>query len=303
MIRSFALLTAGLLGAACASTAWGGDVDDRPRPDEGDTIRGDTLRLDGKGDAGLQDARYGGYHGGYHGGWGGYRGWGGWGGYRGGYGWGGGYRGYYGGYRGYGWGYGYRPAFYLGFGRGWGYGGYGYGLGYGGYGYGGYYPASYYGGGYGGYYSSPVYYSSGYSSPCVCSAVTTAPAQTYQYQAPTTSQPAIVTPPAPMQTTPPPPAPGNVGTFQYNGGPRALVPMPREIVPATAPGKLQRDGRLVSLTPETPTPRYRAYGEAEAPTTSPVREPVSDLLRVSLPANESFDSFSGGTMIFTQARY
>jgi len=300
MFRSFALITAGLLASACPGTASAGTSagDDRPRPEA------DTVRLDGKGDADIQDARWGG--GGYRGGWGG--------GYRGG--WGGGYRGWggyggYGGYRGYGYGYGYRPAFYFGFGRGYGgygYGGYGYGSGYGGYyggGYGGYYPASY--GSYGGYYASPVVYSSAYANPCVCSAgVTTVPAQaSYQYQVPATAQPPVTTVPAP-QPMPPAPAPGNVGTFQYNGGPRVMIPIPRELVPAAAPGKMQRDGRLVSLTPAAPVPHYRAYGEKpEASEPVRAREPASDLLRVSLPASEpidSFDSFTGGTMSFTQAR-
>jgi len=180
---------------------------------------------------------FGGYRGGYVGGYrGGYRG-GYYGGYRGGY--YGGYRGYYGGYRGYG--YGYR--------------GYGYG-----YGYRGYYPryyAGYYGGygGYGGYagyvdpgysygYSYPSYYSYGYSypsyysypvysyspcalttSPVIVSRVTStvpsiAPSQGVPVM-PKASEDSVL--PTPKNAAPAPKS----GTFPYDGGPMAPVPMPK----------------------------------------------------------------------------
>jgi len=312
MFRPLAILTAGLFGLACVGAT---SAADSVRADGGDTIR-----LDGKGDADLQETRGfhggGGYHGGYHGGYGGYRGWGGYGGYRGGYGYGG-YRGYgYGGYRGYGYGGFYRP--YYGYGLGFGYyrpyyGGY-YGGGYygGGYGgYGGYYGAGY-GGGYGGYYASPVY---SYYSPCstdvmvVPNTTVTMPVQaTYQQQIGQPVQQAVPQPmpqAAPQPAPQAPPQPMAPAGFSYDGGPRYIVPMPRDTAPAAVPTRpsLPRDGRLVSNTPAKASYRYLAYGETPeaAPAPAPARV-RSDLITASLSLGEGTNSFSGGTMVFTHAR-
>ena len=112
MVRNLTIVLAGLLGLGAAATAFADS---------------DLLRLDGKGDAQVEQTRGyygGGYRGGYRGGYG-YRGY--YGGYRGGF-----YRGNYGYYGGY-----YRPGFSVGF----------YGAPY----YSGYYNPSY-------YYAPPVYY-------------------------------------------------------------------------------------------------------------------------------------------------
>ena len=179
----------------------------------------------------------GGYHGGYHvGHYGGYRGY--YGGYRGYY---GGYRGFYGGYRGY---YGayYRPYFY--------------GAGY--YGYSPYYYSSSY------YYTSPsVYY---YSSPIYCP---------IGMETTTTLESQRVMPPADALNYAPQtqtlPLPRDAGTYPYDGGPRAPVPMPRIDNPGDAPPArlspiptVPLDGRPVSLPAPKATPvkyTFPAYGE------------------------------------------
>jgi len=185
----------------------------------------------------------GGYYGGYRGGFsGGYRGYG-YGGYRG-YGYGG-YRGYgYGGYRGYGYG-GYRGYGYGGY-RGYGYGGYG-GYGYGGYGY---YRPRYYGGYYGGYYGISYYPIAVVCTDSTPRILETAPATPYQ------------TLPTPTPATPdlPDPVKPN-GTFEYDGGPKEPVPMPRAMeVPVRRP--LIVDELMVSQ-PSTKSGKlvYPAYGE------------------------------------------
>jgi len=226
-------------------------------------------------------------------------------------------RGWYGGYRGYGYGGYYRPL-YIGLG-GWGYGGYGYGgygYGLGGYGggYGGYYSGGYYPASYASYsYVSPSYYS--YASPCTCGVSYSIPAQaSYQTQSPVIiqQQPTTVTPPTPMPpSTVPQPLPGNSSTFQYDGGPRTLIPMPpalRGTTPAVVPGgqSVPRDGRMVSLTRPAASGsyQYRAYGEkpAEAVRPAPIRRQASDLITASLVGEEDGNGFSGGTMVFTQPR-
>lgn len=212
-------------------------------------------------DAELLDARYvryGGYggYGGYrgYGGYGGYRsyGYGGYGGYRG-YGYGG-YRGYgYGGYRGYGYGgysggyRGYSGGFYGGFSGGYygGYRGYGYG-GYRGYGYGG---SGYYG------ISEPVP-----SGPAVYS-LNIVPGVVQGSERPT---PYLPSDPQPA----PRPLP-NDGTFDYDGGPRSPVPLPKADQPNNKPPTVPLEGRPVSL-PGRSTPKYTypAYGEVPRPPAS-----------------------------------
>jgi len=220
----------------------------------------------------------GGYIGGYRGGYiGGYRG-GFYGGYRGGY--YAGYRGYYGGYRGYGYGYGgYYPRYYGGY-----YGGYGY-PGYASYGYS--YPSYY---SYG--YSYPSYYSYGYSYPSYSSypvysyspcTLTTAPvvvssvASSVPSIAP--SQGVPVMPKASEDSVLPTPkdaGSSKSGTFPYDGGPMAPVPMPKGANQNQAPADPQDDTQTVIpriTTPATdllvslPTANkgkwvYPAYGEA-----------------------------------------
>ncbi len=167
-----------------------------------------------------------GYYGGYRGYYGGYRGY--YGGYRGGY-WGGGYgfyrRPYYGGYYG-----GYRP-YYAGY-----YGG-------------GFYGAGYYRPYYGGYYGYSSYYwpCSAQSAPVV---VTLAPqavqpaAPVYQAQAPA---PQLLPAPAPV-------AAPQQATYPYDGGPKALVPMPNAdtVDPTFGPRPtVPVQGKLVYLPAET----------------------------------------------------
>jgi len=255
--RTSLLACAGVL--LCATASQAGDVLLLNRPA---TATAPTLKLgEVAPDADTFDVR--GFHGGARGGYAGYRG--GYGGFRGGYGVGyGGYRGgYYGGYRG-------------------GYYG-GYGVGYGGY-YGGYGPVYRYN--YASYYASPSVYA--YYPP----AVITYP-QTYYYYypiatpvaTPTTTfslkiaplvpriqvqaspySPTPITqgqpnyPPAPIQGRPIPAD----GTFDYDGGPRLPVPMPKaEPAPMNTHPTVPLDGRPVSLPlRSTPTKYYYpAYGE------------------------------------------
>jgi len=194
----------------------------------------------------------------YHGGYGGYR-----------------HVGYYGG--------GYRHVGYYG-------GGYRYGGYYGGYRsvgyYGGYYRpyVGYYGGGYYApyvyttpvyYYSSPAYY---YSAPCYTypisvtvggATVAETYRPTYQYQPQYQPQQQ----PPQLYQQPMPGAPNN-GTYPYDGGPVAPVPLPRDPTqtPSVQPGlkvviPAQGDGRLVSLPAQPQTGSsgfaYQAYGEQQ----------------------------------------
>jgi len=268
-------LTAGLLALAVFTPARAADDDLRlTLPGAADAADAPTRTLGATNDdltADTFETRYYG-GGGYRGGYGGYRGYGG--GYRGGY--YGGYRGgYYGGYRGgyYGYGRGYyggygRGLYIGGFGRGYGYGGYGYG-GYG-YGYGGYAPVY-------SYYSYPVYPSySYYYSPCAVVASSVAPATTLDYSitpsTPTPSGPTLsttpTTPTTPTLPTPgagvAPPMPRADGTYPYNGGPAALVPMPKGEETMTLPRvPTPITDRIVSLEVEPKTGKflYPAYGE------------------------------------------
>jgi len=219
-------------------------------------------------------ARYGGGRGGFYGG---YRG--GYGGYRGGY---ASYRGgYYGGYRGgyYG---GYRGGYYGGY-----RGGY-----YGGYRYGGYYPR-YYGGYYPRYYSS-YYYPSYYPSYSYYY-----PSYGYSYSAyyPISGNcdnesRVLVVPPSSSNSLPQPnetlpgPTPrimprADDGTFPYDGGPKAPVPMPKivpqqemearslDVRPTVVPfDSIYPDETLVSMKakaektePKTGKWNFPAYGE------------------------------------------
>jgi hypothetical protein len=267
MIRSLSVLSAGVVALAMVGAA---------------KADNELVRLDGKGDAEMLEARY--YGGGFrYGGFGGYRGFG-YGGYRGvGFGYGG-YRGFgygYGGYRGFGYG-GYRP--YYGYYRPYGYGlrlGLGLGLGYGSYYGGGYYGGGYYGGG---YYSSPVYYSQPYYSSYYYGCSTDAAG------IPSTTL-TIIRPSAPQ-------APFD-GTFPYDGGPRdgSLAPNP---APAGVPGRLlPRGARLVSVPAPNSGYQFVAYGEQPIePTTRP--DAKSDTLRVSYPAyGEPMPDFVGGSTVYT----
>jgi len=266
MIRSLSVLSAGVVALAVSGAA---------------NADNDLMRLDGKGDAEVQETRYGG--GGFRGGagFGGYRGFGGYG-----RGYGGGYYGRgigYGGYgRGFGYGYGrgyyggyYRPYYGFGYGLGLGlgyasyYGGYG-----GGYGYGGY------GGGYGGYYGnsySTPYYSSSYGlCPCATNTII-----------PSAASVNLVTPTA-----------GN-GTFPYDGGPQDgfLVPAPAGMPNHT---NTPRDGLRVSVPASSSGYQFMAFGEQPAPADQrPATGDSSDLLRASYPAyGEAPRGFSGGTTIY-----
>jgi hypothetical protein len=195
----------------------------------------DTIDARGGGHGGHYGGGHGGHYGGYHGGhYGGYH-VGHYGGYRGYY---GGYRGYYGGYRGY---YGayYRPYFY--------------GAGY--YGYQPYYYSSYYSAPSVYYYSSPVYCPIGLEGASVGTARIMPPADALNYRPDAEALP----------------LPRDPGTYPYDGGPRAPVPMPRIDNPGDAPPArlappptVPLDGRPVSLPGPKATPvkySYPAYGE------------------------------------------
>lgn len=237
---------AGLLAlAVCIPPARAGDDDIRLRlpatPDDFAPAR--TLGADADDlDADTIQTRHYGFRGGfvgYRGGvWGGHRGWG-WGGHRG---WG------WAGHRGWGWG-GFHPV-YRGF-------------------HGGYFGPRYVGGLYTYYpsfYSSPVYYSypvysTYYYSPCAL--VTAAPTTTLQYRiVPSTPAPA---PSTPTPADPAPPMPNADGTYPYNGGPAAPVPMPRGGDEAMTLPRVPTPvvDRWVSLKAEPVTGKYiyPAYGE------------------------------------------
>jgi hypothetical protein len=271
-------LMAGLLALAfCIPAAQAADDDIRLKLSASPDDDGEVRTLGGTNsdlDADTLEMRYyGGYRGGYggyrggYGGWGGYRGYvgyrggyGGWGGYRGGYGGWGGYRGWgYGGYRGWG-------GYYAGY-RGWGgYRGFygGYYPSYGGY-YGGYYPS------YASYYSYPVYsypvYSTYYYYPCAT--VAAAPTTTLDYSivpsTPTPADPTQTTPSPSLKTTPAPPMPRVDGTYPYDGGPAAPVPMPKGGDEAMTLPRVPTPilDRVVSLKDEPTTGKYvyPAYGE------------------------------------------
>lgn len=173
----------------------------------------------------------------------------------------GGFRGgYYGGFRGYN--SFYRPFVSVGFNRGY-YGGYGYG----GYGYGYSYYPTYYAPS---YYAAPLYY----SQPCY-----TYPISGYGTGGALTYQPMIVNPAQQQQQQQLPqpysmPMKPSDGTYPYDGGPTAPVPLPKETVPAYQPGSKivpASDGRLVSLPNGQPKATtggfaYPAYGEQQATT-------------------------------------
>jgi len=194
--------------------------------------------------------------------------------WRGGY-YGGGYRGYYGGgYRGF-YGGGYNRPYYNSF----------YGRPY----YNSFYARPYFNN-YQPYYSAfyPRVYST-YYSPYYCSPSYYAPAYSYpSYYYPIAGE----TLPAPLATmqgapayaapqyTPPMPPPGN-GTYPYNGGPNAPVPMPNAVPNQGNPPAptLPIDGRLVSL-PATFSGGVNAFG----PHSTPAPAAPTPAPRVSYPA-------------------
>ena len=66
--------------------------------------------------------------------------------------------------------------------------------------------------------------------------------------------------------------PGQPGTFPYDGGPSAPVPMPRreaapppqpQPAPMSVPPRLQREDRMISLPRSTPKYSYPAYGDTQ----------------------------------------
>lgn len=229
MTRLHSILLAGVVGLVLTTSA---------RAD------GDIVRLDGKGDASIEEARWGrGYYGGWYGG---YRGFG-WGGYRG-YGWGGsvGWRGGY-------WG-GYRP--WYGYYRPW--GGWGY--------------SSYYA------WAPSVYYYPSYSYVVPTYSYSFFPCAT------TSSENAnVVTLGRPYVPQRPDVPRSSDGTFPYNGGP-SVNPMDRAAptgVPARP--NLKRDGLLVSLPANDPY-QFRAYGEEAPVSRPTPRPAARDVLFVSHPS-------------------
>jgi len=262
------LLTAGLLAVtgllAGSASSRAGDLFRLAIP-AGDNTP--TMKLGEAGtDADTLDVWFrGGFHGGFRGGfYGGYRGFYG-GGFRGfgGYGGGYGYRSFYGGYGGFG---GYRPFYGSSFAyRPYYWGGCGY------YGY-----PSYW---YGNYGFCPI----GGASPALASTTFSLElgsggleAQLQPVPAPSVQPVPNGSAPSPAPSTPARPAP-NEGTFEYDGGPRTPVPIPRgepsaPPAPRTdpAPMNLQPavplEGRPVSIQTQTtvrtgPRYTYPAYGE------------------------------------------
>jgi len=237
-----------------------------------------TLGFDGAADTVAVRGYHGGY-GGYHGGYGGYHG------YHGGYGGYHGYHGGYGGYRGYA-GYRgfyahnyypyYRNRYFNSF-----YPSVAFGLGY----YRPYYYSSdYYYPSY--YYSAPSYY---YSAPPV-----------YYYSAPScpigvsvTTQPYSETLSLPSDSSGPRPTMPAIpqgealqgdGSYPYDGGPRAPVPIPRaEPAPirVPSPATVPLEGRVVSMPAQPSKFAYPAYGEESVRTsfaqdrTIPVKNEVA----------------------------
>jgi hypothetical protein len=215
------------------------------------------------------------------------------GGFRGGYG-GGFYRGGYGGYRG-GISYGYRGGYYGGIGYRGGYSGGGYYGGYARFGYGG---CGYYGYSYPSYYSgyscySPGCYTYDYISPC--SSVTVLPPVTVRVG------PSYSLRPAPSTVLPGTPGPAPVlplpkedstapGTFNYDGGPKELVPMPKgEDGAMTLPRKpAVAVERVVSLTQSNAKSSnkwsYPAYGESATRNTAKKADPKFQLIVYGRPA-------------------
>ncbi len=197
----------------------------------------DTIDVRGGGRGGGGGFHGGGFRGGSYGGYRGFAG-----GFRGGY---GGYRGYYGGYGGY------LGGLFRGY-------------------YGGYYP------GYYNYYYPQVvpYYPDYYYYP-ISTVTPSVPATTFtlrigpvttQVQArrlPVLPNPTLRTQPLYPQPAPTPGRPAD-GTFDYDGGPRVPVPLPKaEPAPMNPQPTVPLDGRPVSL-PVRSTPvkyYYPAYGE------------------------------------------
>jgi hypothetical protein len=244
-------IPAGLLAAAglLAPAAQAGDLmrlDLKKAPAPTASL---SLNLDGD-EADTLDAAYrGGYrYGGSYGYRGGYR-YGGSYGYRGGYRYGGsyGYRGYYGGYY---------PRYNYGY-----YPRYNYG----------YYPGYYYG------YYAPYYYPGvsisvyrpAYYYPIDTSAAPMPPAAALDYGPGTYGGAPSAEPlPAPRPVAP------SQGTFPYDGGPRAPVPMPKSDPAPTAapPAAVPLEGRSVSLPGKPAKLSYPAYGEPPARTTTVVKD-------------------------------
>jgi hypothetical protein len=212
-------------------------LDLKATPDDlaADTVPTRLVRGAARGVArGVGFAAHRGYYGGYRGGF--------YGGYRGYY---GGYRGYYGGYRGYYGGY-YAPRFY-----------------------GAYYGPRYYGS----YYYTPSYYDypsySGYYAPLVTYPIASAGAVV-------AAQPAVIRSaapanyerplPMPQADDQPQPAPGQPGTYDYDGGPQRRIPMPpAEESPVVHPNRHQPAvvEDLVVKLPGKASGKwtYPAYGE------------------------------------------
>ena len=96
---------------------------------------------------------------------------------------------------------------------------------------------------------------------------------------------------------------GTPATYQYDGGPRNLVPTPSP-APMTNPAQptAPADGRFVS---NTAGPRYLAYGETEQTPARATRiaaqptESSDDFVQIVYRPSSS-PSFDGGTMIYTQ---
>ena len=120
---------------------------------------------------------------------------------------------------------------------------------------------------YSSYYYTPYYSSSYYYYPIAGDTVSP-PATTLQsyYQ-------------APQSSVPMPPASNGNGTYQYDGGPRSVIPMPTETNPANTPRSIiPTDGRLVSLPTET------TGGTSQVSTLPTLTRAKTGTPRVSYPA-------------------
>ncbi|HZT80709.1 MAG TPA: hypothetical protein VFA26_10820 [Gemmataceae bacterium] len=200
--------------------------------------------------------------------------------------WHGGFRGsWHGGYRAF-----YGPRFYGGF-----YGPRFYAARY-------FYGPRFFGGYYGGfyrpfvsyyYYAPPVYYSYPYPYPCYYPVSYSGPVTTFQAGGVSLSLglgstarayplPVAPTPNLPPNGGTPMPPPPDDGTYPYDGGPRAPVPMPKaDPAPMRSPApSVPLEGRAVSLPSKPAKYTYQAYGERPGGSSF-----AEDRVLVNRPAN------------------
>lgn len=168
--------------------------------------------------------------------------------------------------------------------------------------YGGYhstYYRPYYYGGYHSTYYRPYYYGGHYSSYCYPSSYYYDPYYyNGSYGAMTYGSSYYSAPPNGYSSGPVmPPAPEGDGTYRYDGGPRINLPYPstQPALPSVPQPKktIPVEGRVVSLTSNSPAPAYPAYGEDPVPKAAqPQPAPLPATTRVvSLPARITYPAY------------